>query len=348
MKRIKKLFNKKEQKKNKKSTRITNDTIAEHREKILAGGRRYKYPLQYAKKHLVTVASTLAVVALLFFGTFTWWQLYQNYTYNKFFYNITKILYLPVGSVDGEYVKFSDYLLNYRSSVHYLSEIEQIKLSSQDGQSQLEYQRREAMSIAVADAYARKKAKEMDISVNTEDVDARIDEARTAENGTLSEQAMEASWERTFGLGVGEMRTLIKNYLLREKVSYAYETTALINADRVDELLKKEDNFESLAKTLKDEGVAITYAKSGYVNYNSNYAGLDVNLLKDMKAGEISQRIVGSGKDKIYYVKVLNVSKTSVNFSYIAIDINDFNLKVQELYDEGKVSEYIKVENYNQ
>ena len=31
------------------SSRITADTVAEHREKILAGGRKFKYPIQYTQ-----------------------------------------------------------------------------------------------------------------------------------------------------------------------------------------------------------------------------------------------------------------------------------------------------------
>ena len=29
--------------------RITNETVAEHREQIIAGGRKFKYPIQYAR-----------------------------------------------------------------------------------------------------------------------------------------------------------------------------------------------------------------------------------------------------------------------------------------------------------
>ena len=35
------------------ASRITNETIAEHREQILAGGRRFKYPIQYTKHKLI-------------------------------------------------------------------------------------------------------------------------------------------------------------------------------------------------------------------------------------------------------------------------------------------------------
>ena len=35
------------------ASRITNETVAEHREKVLAGGRKFKYPLQYQRHKLI-------------------------------------------------------------------------------------------------------------------------------------------------------------------------------------------------------------------------------------------------------------------------------------------------------
>ena len=49
------------------ASRITNETIAEHREQILAGGRRFKYPIQYTKHKLIinTVLISMASIILL-------------------------------------------------------------------------------------------------------------------------------------------------------------------------------------------------------------------------------------------------------------------------------------------
>ena len=50
------------------SSRITNDTVAQHREKVLAGGRKHKYPVQYTKYKLVwntIIISSIGLVALL-------------------------------------------------------------------------------------------------------------------------------------------------------------------------------------------------------------------------------------------------------------------------------------------
>ena len=50
---MKKLRRKKRSAEAEQPSRITNETVAEHRERILAGGRRFKYPVQYARHRLV-------------------------------------------------------------------------------------------------------------------------------------------------------------------------------------------------------------------------------------------------------------------------------------------------------
>src|SRR5690606_35283970 len=98
-------------------SRITNETVAEHRERILAGGRRFKYPMQYARHRLVIVTVALVAAALLLMGLFTWWQLYVAQSTNPILYRVTRIIPLPVASVDGQTVRYSDYLMYYNSSI---------------------------------------------------------------------------------------------------------------------------------------------------------------------------------------------------------------------------------------
>ena len=92
-------------KKDKRSlpSRITNDTVAEHREKVLAGGRKHKYPIQYSKHKLVwntifiSIAGLIAVIVLLYLQLYVWKDT------SDLAYRITKILPLPAGSVEGEF-----------------------------------------------------------------------------------------------------------------------------------------------------------------------------------------------------------------------------------------------------
>ena len=138
------------------SSRITAETIAEHREQVLAGGRRFKYPIQYARHKLVINAIIVSITAVILLVIFGWWQLYHVQSSGDFMYRVTRVLPVPVASVDGYQVRYSDYLMKYRSSIHYLSEKEQINFKTEDGQLQQDTVKHQAIRDAVADAYAAK------------------------------------------------------------------------------------------------------------------------------------------------------------------------------------------------
>ena len=66
-------------------SRITNETVAEHREQVLAGGRRFKYPRQYARHKLVFNALIIIFVTLILAALIIWWQLYSVQTLQRSF-----------------------------------------------------------------------------------------------------------------------------------------------------------------------------------------------------------------------------------------------------------------------
>ena len=73
---MKNLLNRKDKKQPKElPKRITNDTVAQHREKVLAAGRKHKYPIQYTKRRLVWITMLVSVVILIVFIALGWAQL---------------------------------------------------------------------------------------------------------------------------------------------------------------------------------------------------------------------------------------------------------------------------------
>jgi len=171
-------------------TRITNETVAEHRERILAGGRRFKYPMQYARHRLVFNTILVTIAALVLIVVIGWQQLYIAQSTSNFFYRVARVLPLPVASVDGETVRYSDYLMYYNSSAHYLQQSEQVNLQSEDGKRQLDYIKRKSMDNVVADAYAEKLARSMNLSVTSDEVTKVIDDDRNTANGRISRKHM--------------------------------------------------------------------------------------------------------------------------------------------------------------
>ena len=115
--KIKKVLPGKKKETNNLPTRITNDTVAEHREKVLAGGRKLKYPLQYTKRKLVRNTILISLGALVAFVVLVWVQLYVWRDTSEWAYRVTRVVPVPVAQIDGEYVRYSDYLLYYRSTV---------------------------------------------------------------------------------------------------------------------------------------------------------------------------------------------------------------------------------------
>ncbi len=100
---MKKVFMRK--KKQAKSRRVTTDNLEEHREEVLANGRKFKYPFQYAKHKLVINTIIIGVVALALLVGFGWMQLYKLQNMGDIMYRFTKAIPLSVAKVDGHNVR---------------------------------------------------------------------------------------------------------------------------------------------------------------------------------------------------------------------------------------------------
>src|SRR3989304_10228319 len=58
---------------------ITNETIAEHREDVLSGARKYIYPLAHSKHRIITVTVAIVVLAVIAFLAYSIAGLYKYY-----------------------------------------------------------------------------------------------------------------------------------------------------------------------------------------------------------------------------------------------------------------------------
>lgn len=325
-------------------TRITNETVAEHRERILAGGRRFKYPMQYARHRLVFNTILVTVVALILVVVIGWWQLYPAQNTSSFFYRVTRVVPLSVATVDGESVPYSDYLMYYNSSSHYLQQSEQVNPSTQDGKRQLDYMKRKSLDNAEADAYARKLARDLNISVSDAQIDKVVSDARNTANGRISQETYDASALSILGWTPTEYRQATKSKLIRQEVSYAVDTVAQEKQEQAAQLLAaKKPNLSEIAKALGGTGEGtVSTGTSGMVPRTNSDGGLSAaaaNLEKD----KISSVIKTTTGDGYYFVKLLEKTDTQVSYEYIRIPLTAFNEKFTALKKDGKVKEYISI-----
>lgn len=327
-------------------SRITNDTVAEHRERIIAGGKRYKYPLQYTRRKLISNTVIIAAITLAVMLVLGWWQLYIMQNSSAFFYRITRLAPVPVASVDGESARYSDYLLNYRASEHYLKRYDEIRPDSDDGRLQLQYKRREALDIALADAFARRIAREHGLGVSDQEVNEVTEGLRSAANGVLSAETSSVSLQRVLGLSDEDLSLLVRNSLLRAKAAFAIDEQASQMRQTVADAIKKHNNdLEKASLKLNDARKdSVQYGASGLVNTSVSVGGISARQIAEMKVGEVTSTPIQSvTSDGYYFVKLLQKNDTQVNFAFIRIPLTEFNQRLRQLKDDGKINEYITI-----
>ena len=326
-------------------SRITNETVAQHREQILAGGRRFKYPIQYARHKLVFNAIIISLVTLVIVIVVGWWQLYPAQNTSEFIYRITKVIPVPVANVDGQPVLYSDYLMKYLSSVHYLEQKEQLSLKTSDGQRQVEYVKQQSLQDAIADAYAMKLAKSMGISVSDAELQGFLKSQRQSNSGEISEQTYNAVILDYYGWSPEEYSHATENKLLRQKVAYAMDKDAQTAVDNIMNTLKNnpETDFKTLVTTVTAKsGVKPVYGTSGWVPKDNQDGGLAVaaSKLAKLKVSSVIKSSIGNG---YYFIRLLDVNDSQVNYEYIQIPLTAFTNSLNNIIKSKKVEKYINV-----
>lgn len=325
-------------------SRITNETVAEHREQILAGGRRFKYPVQYARHKLVVNAILILLVSFGLLAAIGLQQLYLAQNSSEFMYRIAQIVPVPVATVANEPVRFSDYLMQYRGLEHYLSKYDEIKIDSPDGKTQLNHYRRESLNKAIAEAYAGKLAREQGIVVTDKDVDTVIDQQRNTANGRITQETYDASSLMMYGWTPSDYRQAFKRSLVRSKVAFAIDDIAKQRSHAAAELLKAGKSFEEVATTLGGEGAAKVIAGiSGPISTTSSFNGLNVSEIYKLQKDTVSSGLMSTTGDGYFYVKVVEKTDTQVNFQFVHIPLTVFNEKLENLKKTNQIHEFITV-----
>lgn len=327
-------------------TRIVNETVAEHRERILAGGRRFKYPVQYARHKLVLNAIIISIVVLIVLLVISWQQLYMAQNTSGFFYRITRFIPVPVASVDGQQVRYSDYLLYFNGSAYYLKRNEQIDFSTRDGKAQLDHIKRQSINDAEADAYAAKLAKDLNLSVSTKEIDQVVEQDR-ASYGNISKEVYDTSALTILGWTSSEYRHVIANKLLRFKVGYAIDKKADERQSSIAAALEKapKTDFAKLSKKLNTEDAEATLVgNSGLVPYNNSDGGLS-DAASKLKKGQVSSAIQSTTGDGYYFVRLLEDTGKQLSYEYIHVPLKQFDEQLAKLRKDKKIDEYITVPN---
>ena len=339
------------------SLRITNDNISEHREDILAKGRKLKYPMQYSKKRLIVISIVVVVTAVTTFGLWLNNALYKQQQTGDFFFSVTKILPLNVASVDGQPVRYQDYLRRLRADVHYYLNHEHRSFNSDEGEVELNYHKRKDLDVAEKAAYVEYLAEQNDISVSMDEVDAEIAAMREANGET--EEGLISTLESYYGWSMSDYRLTTHDQMLEQAVSYAIDNEAKETADEVLERLQAGADFSVVAgngtsgdTTQQTGSVSSAQTLPNVQNGGTITAKTTdqdptgvVQAVSKLSVGELTE--VGkmrSNNTNYYYIARLDAKDgEDIQYSLILIKLTKLDDDFAKLRADGKIEEYISV-----
>lgn len=327
-------------------SRITNETVAEHRERILAGGRKFKYPIQYSRHKLVINTVVIGVITIVFLTALVWWLLYYAQNTSDILYRLTKVVPVPVANVDGKSVRYSDYLSYYRSSMHYIISKEQQEFDAGGLKNQQDIIKSRSYDLAIRDSYAEKLADEKGITVTDDELDKFVDLQRKTSGSSVSDKTYDSVIMDYYGWTPDEYRHVLKGQLLRKKVEFAIDSTAEQLRDDVQAAINKDKkpNFDKIAKSIKQvNGVKVVSSTSGLVpKYNQKDGGLS-QAANSLEVGDVSDAIKSTNGDGYYFVMLTDKKKDQLSYDYIKIPLTEFDKHLKQLKDDGKVNAYIEI-----
>lgn len=303
--------------------KITNETVAEHREEVLSSARKYIYPLQHSRNRIIRISVTLIALALVLFFSYIGLALYKFQSTSSFIYGVTQVVPLPVAKVGGNWVSYESYLFELRRFMHYYETQQQVNFSSHYGQKQLDIYKKEAMSEVITNVYVNELASKYHISISNQAVNNEVALVRSQNRLGSSQQEFRDVLSEFWGWNVSDFERELKQQMLQQAVVAKLDTSASSKAESALNQLNHGANFATLASQVSED--ATTRANGGVfpglISRNDpNISPQITQELFALKPGQVSP-IINTGFS-LEIVKVIQDQGDKVQAAHIA-----FNLK---------------------
>lgn len=258
-----------------------------------------------------------------------------------------------MAKVKDEYVRYGDYLLNYKASETYLNTVEKADQAQYAGgggdvQSAYDFHKSQAMQNAVADTYARKIAAEQGVVITEEQVDEAFKRTTqlSVDGSQISQEVIDRSSEQLFGLSPADNRAILRNSLLRKSIAYKIDTKAATISSKIKATLDKDKNvpFENIAKRYtRGEEASVQAFASGWVKKTNRDGGV-TRAAAELKKGEISGPIKPLNGDGYYFVRLVDSNdQGEVSYHVLAVPLTEFQQRLDALKQHDDIRYFIKV-----
>jgi hypothetical protein len=315
--------------------RITNETIAEHREEVLKGARKFIYPLSHSKHRIVLITSSIVIIAVIALLSYCAMGLYKYYQYNSFLYRVTQVVPFPVARIGNTLIDYENYLFELRHYVHYYQTQQQDLFG---GQNQVNAYRQQVLDNVINEAYVKKLAAANNVKVSDKEVEERVEVVRSQNRLGSNDKVFSDVLRDYWGWSISDFKRALHKQILAEKLAAKMDTGAQAKAQETLTKIRQGGDFEKLGG--KDYGFDITKT-------NPNVPPQVVDALFKLKAGQTSGVVVASPVQAgqpttLEIVKVIENDGNTINAQHISFKLNDVMGYIKDLKAKQPPTIYVK------
>jgi parvulin-like peptidyl-prolyl isomerase len=324
--------------------RITNETVAEHREEIIGSARKYIYPLQHSRSRIVKISVSLFVIAIVAFFAYCGLALYKFQTDSTFVYEVTRVIPFPIAKAGSQYVSYESYLFELRHLTHYYQTQQKEDFSTKSGGEHLAKLKEDSLQKVIDDAYVKQLAVKNNISVSDGEVNDQIAIVKSENRLGTNDQMLSDVLKQFWGWSITDFKRELKSELLSQKVASTLDTATHARANNALAALQAGTSFAAEAAQVSDD--ASTKAAAGQYpaaisKTNRNVSPLVVNVLFKLQPGQISG-IIDTGYT-LEIVKNLSVSGDKVTAAHISFNLQPIATYLKPVETPSQIHKFIKV-----
>jgi len=322
--------------------RITNETIAEHREEVLSSARKYIYPLQHSLHRIVTISTAIFAVLVVAFFAYCVFSLYKLHTTSTFMYRVTQVIPFPVAKAGSHWVSYENYLFELRHYIHYYQTQQKVDFNSDSGKQQLNAFRKVALDSVINEAYVKELADKNHVSVSEKELNDEIALLRSQNRLGGSDQVFEDVLREFWGWSMDDFKRELKTQMLAQKVVSVLDTGTHDRAKTVLTELQNGSDFAAVAKQYSND--ANTKDNGGDYGFTIDKTNRDlspqvIDELFKLKAGEVSGAI--ETPFGIEIVKVREIQGNTLRASHILLQFKPTSTYIDPLRKAEKPRKFI-------
>lgn len=323
--------------------KITNETVAEHREDVLGSARKYIYPLKHSRRRAVIISSSIFIAAVVVFLSYTAVALYRFQSTSGFLYGVTKVIPFPVAKAGSSWVSYNSYLFELKHYMHYYATQQGVDFATKSGQEQLANYKKQAMQQITDDALVKQLAKKHGVKVTDRQVNDQVALVRSQNRLGTSDREFEEVLNEFWGWNVSDFKRSLKQQMLAQAVVAKLDTETVKQADDALKQLQGGADFAAVAGQVSEDP-----SKANGGQYGTPISRNDADIpaavmaqLFKLKPGETSG-VINTGFT-LEIVKVAGVQDDKVTASHIVFELKPLDEYLAPLRKAQPASRYIKV-----